>query len=255
MKKDYSIIIGWLYPDLMNTYGDRGNVMVLQKRCEWRGIEAKVSKIFVETKPEELSKCDLIFMGGAQDTQQEIVAKDLNGKKGAILMKMIEDGIPGLYICGAYQFLGNYYKDANGIKIPGLGIFDLHTESPASGSRLIGNTVMEANKKLNLGAKTIVGFENHGGRTYLGDNIEPFGKVIRGGGNNGKDGYEGGLYKNSIGSYFHGPILPKNPSLADYLIQTALEKKYKKTIELSELNDSLEKKAHDFIAKREGTAL
>jgi len=254
MKKNYSLTIGWLYSDLMSTYGDRGNIIVLQKRCEWRDIEIKIQKISIETKPEIISSCDLLFMGGAQDTQQEIVEKDLKGKKGKLLQKAIENEIPGLYICGAYQFLGNYYKDADGKKIEGLGIFDLYTINPGVNTkRLIGNTLIKVDNQEPI--SYLVGFENHGGRTYLGKNIKPLGKVIKGFGNNGEDGMEGAVYKNSIGSYFHGPILPKNPYLADWLIQTALEKKYQKDCELKPLDDALETKAHDFIAKRLGVEL
>jgi CobQ-like glutamine amidotransferase family enzyme len=193
-------------------------------------------------------------MGGAQDTQQEIVEKDLKDTKGKLLQKAIEDEIPGLYICGAYQFLGNYYKDADGKKIEGLGIFDLYTVNPGINTkRLIGNTFIKTSSLNSI--TSLVGFENHGGRTYLGKNIQPLGKVVKGFGNNGEDGMEGAIYKNSIGSYFHGPILPKNPQLADWLIQTALEKKYKAKIELKPLDDALETKAHDFIAKRLGVEL
>lgn len=243
MKK--SLIIGWLYPELMSTYGDRGNIITLQKRCEWRGIEAKINRLDLGFMIDDLRKCDFIFMGGAQDKQQQIVANDLMKKREG-LMQMIEDGVPGLYVCGAYQFLGKYYKEANGKIINGLGILDLCTKNPGiSFSRLIGNCAARV-----LNDKIIVGFENHGGRTYLGKQVKPLGRVIRGYGNNGKDRDEGVIYKNSFGTYFHGPILPKNPEFADYLIKLALEKKYNFPINLSPLNDSLEIKAHNAIAKR-----
>jgi len=247
-----SLTIGWLYPDLMSIYGDRGNIICLQKRCDWRGIKAIVKRISLETSNRELTDCNLLFMGGAQDSQQTIVSGDLKEKKGKILAGMIEDGVPGLYICGAYQFLGKYYKEADGSIINGLGIFDLHTENPGEGhERLIGNVVCTLSASLgeNFPLTTIIGFENHGGRTYLGKNIIPLAKIIRGFGNNGRDKTEGAIYKNSFGSYFHGPILPKNSHFADHLIKKALEKKYEKEMILKPLDDSLAYKAHNAILK------
>ncbi|MEX2013125.1 MAG: cobalamin biosynthesis protein CobQ, partial [Candidatus Levyibacteriota bacterium] len=233
----YSLIIGWLYPDLMSTYGDRGNILALKKRCEWRGIEAETRRLEVGFDPKQLALCNLLFMGGAQDNQQMIVSRDFSTTKIALLKQLVETNTPGLYICGAYQFLGNYYKEANGNKIPGLGILDLYTEHPGENAeRLIGNIIVDSP----LGK--LVGFENHGGRTYISDKKLAFGKVLKGFGNNGKDKTEGIKYKNSIGTYLHGPALPKNPKLADFLIQKALEKKYGK-IKLKTLDDSLEEKA------------
>lgn len=255
------IIIGWLYPELMSTYGDRGNIIVLQKRCEWRGIKVDVENLNLHFNPNQLAQCDLLFMGGAQDKQQQIVAKDLL-KKRETLKTMIDDGIPGLYICGAYQFLGKYYREADGTIINGLGILDLYTENPGIGfSRLVGNTAARV-----LDNKIIVGFENHGGRTYLGKNVKPLGKVIKGFGNNGnlpaigsgrtqvqaEDQTEGAIYKNSFASYFHGPILPKNPEFADLLLKLAIEKKYGSPINLSPLNNSLEQKAKENILQKLG---
>lgn len=240
-----SLTIGWLYPELMSTYGDRGNIIALQKRCQWRGIETKIERISLLTKPEKLNSCDLLFMGGAQDTQQEIVNEDLFQKKGAMLKDAVESGIPGLYICGAYQFLGEYYKTAEGKELPGLGIFPCYTENPGEKvKRLIGNMIIDHN------GTQVVGFENHGGRTYLTDTAHAFGTVLKGFGNNGEDKTEGILYRNSIGSYLHGPLLPKNPEIADWLIEKALEKKYEKKINLEQLDDALEVKAKETIAKR-----
>jgi len=248
----YDLTIGWLYPDLMSTYGDRGNIIVLEKRCQWRGIKAQVKRLDLGFKTEDLRKCDLIFMGGAQDKQQKIVAKDLTEDKVNELKNLIEEGIPGLFICGAYQFLGNYYKEADGTIIEGLKILDLYTESAGKGQkRLIGDLIIQSHKlEVNSEKLTFVGFENHGGRTYLGKEVLPFGKVLSGFGNNDKDKTEGAVYKNIIGTYLHGPALPKNPNLADYLIKKALEKKYSKKIELKELDDNLELKAHKAIANK-----
>ncbi len=262
--KRYTLTIGWLYPELMSTYGDRGNIIVLQKRCEWRGIGVEIKRLDSEFKINDLKSCDLLFMGGAQDQQQKIVAEDLL-KKREELKQAIEGGIPGLYICGAYQFLGKYYKEANGNIIKGLNILDLYTENPGiNNPRLIGNVAIQLNPEI-LNTKyiihntVVVGFENHGGRTYLGKQVKPLGKIIKGFGNNGGDETEGAVYKNSFGSYLHGPILPKNPELADLLIKLALKKKYlpraqantsSPIIKLPTLDDSLEARARIAIAKK-----
>ena len=251
--------IAWLYPDLMSTYGDRGNVIVLQKRCAWRRIEANVVPITLESEVIRLRSCDLIFMGGAQDRQQKLAGEDFLKRKGPIIKEMVERGVPALFVCAAYQFVGHYYKPYQGDKIAGAGIFDLYTEHPGDqAKRLIGNVVAEILSDELRGpstgsgrlSKTIIGFENHGGRTYLGSRMKPLAKVLRGFGNNGEDGFEGAIYKNSIGSYFHGPLLPKNPHIADWLIAKALEVKYKKPIALTSLDDSLEWQAHQFILQR-----
>lgn len=237
-----NITIAWLYPDLMSTYGDRGNVISLQKRCQWRGIDATIVPITLESKVMSLMSCDLIFMGGAQDRQQKLVGVDFLKNKGPVVKEMVEKGIPALFVCAAYQFVGHYYNPYQGDKIPGAGIFDLYTEHPGDqAKRLIGNIVGEIIDS----KKTIVGFENHGGRTYLGSKLQPFARIIKGFGNNGADGYEGAVYKNAIGSYFHGPLLPKNPHVADWLIAKALEIKYRKVVTLQPLDDSLESQAHD----------
>ncbi|EKD65641.1 MAG: hypothetical protein ACD_50C00026G0011 [uncultured bacterium] len=247
---NYKLTIGWLYPELMSTYGDRGNIISLAKRCEWRNIEAEVRRLELGFKIEDLKKCDILFMGGAQDKQQSIVSHDFSTQKIKTLKRMIEDGIPGLYICGAYQFLGKYYKEADGTIIKGLGILDLYTESRGKNfKRLIGNIIIETR------IKKLVGFENHGGRTYLGKNIKPLGTIVKGFGNNGDDKTEGAMYKNSFGSYLHGPILPKNPHFADLLIQLSLKKKYKQPFSLAKLEDTLEWKAHEAIANRLGIGL
>jgi len=248
----YSLKIGWFYPDLMSTYGDRGNIFVLKKQAEWRGIEVEVVPITLPTKANKIRFLDLLFMGGAQDRQQEIVKEDLSQSKGQYLREAIERNIPGLFICGAYQFMGKYYKAANGNILPGLSIFDLYTEHPGEkAKRLIGNIITESDifngRKIRL-----VGFENHGGRTYLSETVRPFGQVLVGFGNNGKDGSEGVVYNNTIGTYLHGPVLPKNLELADYLIEEALSVKYNKEIELTSLDQTLEKEAKRVVYKRFG---
>ena len=246
INSQYSIIIGWLYPELMSTYGDRGNIICLAKRCEWRKINAQVLKLNEGFNEKLLDSIDILFMGGAQDVQQEIVSNDFTSSKVKILKKKVENGTPGLYICGAYQFLGKYYKEADGNKIKGLDIFDLYTEHPGVGKeRLIGNIAIKTSD-----GSVVVGFENHGGRTYLGKNLKPFGQVIKGYGNNSIDSTEGAIYKNSIGTYLHGPILPKNPQIADWLIEKALERKYKKKIKLEKLDDSLSQKAKEDVLRK-----
>lgn len=236
------LIIGWLYPELMNIYGDRGNITTLVKRCEWRGIKAEVKKLDSGFTDVELKSCDILIMGGAQDKQQAIVNTDLK-KHHKILSEIIDSGTPGLYVCGGFQFLGNYYKEADGSIIDGLGIFDINTQNPGSNvERLIGNIAIKPN--IEGLEKPIIGFENHGGRTILGTNIKAFGTVLKGHGNN-DDGTEGARYKNSFGTYMHGPILPKNPHFADYLLKLALN-----TEELTPLDDKLEWNAHTSIAKR-----
>lgn len=237
------LAIGWLYPELMSTYGDRGNVIVLKKIAEDHNINVEIVRIDQNSDSKSLLLCDLIFMGGAQDLQQEIVNQDLIEEKGQTLIKMVNDGVPGLFICGAYQFLGNYYKDAYGTKIQGLGLFNMFTESFPEKKRLIGPIVISQTTNY------LVGFENHGGRTYLDDKSQAFAKVVKGFGNNGEDETEGIYYKNSIGTYMHGPILPSNPSLAVTLLETAINKKYDKKVTLS-FNDSLAKQARNVILSR-----
>ena len=252
---NYQLTIGWLYPDLMSTYGDRGNIIVLKKRCEKRNIEAEVKNITLETHHRELEKCQLIFMGGAQDRQQKLAGSDFLKNKGPVVKKMVEEDIPALFVCAAYQAVGHFYRPYKGADIPGLGIFDLTTIHPGDqAKRLIGNTVGEIINISGMYRKTIVGFENHGGRTVLGSKIKPLAKVLHGFGNNGEDGYEGAIYHKAIGSYFHGPILAKNPHLADWLITSALEVKYKKEIQLEPLDDTLEWQAHEFMLKRLGVS-
>lgn len=240
--------IAWLYPDLMSTYGDRGNIIILKKRCEWRGIEVSIEEVTLETPVSKLKQCDLLFMGGAQDRQQKLAGEDFLKRKGPVVKEMVELGIPALFVCAAYQAVGHYYKPYLGNPIPGPGIFDLHTEHPGDqAKRLIGNVVAELIVPDKLQGKTIVGFENHGGRTYLGEKMHPLAIVVAGYGNNGKDGFEGAMYKNALGCYFHGPLLPKNPHIADWLITKALEVKYEQEIALEKLNDDLEWQAHEFI--------
>lgn len=249
------LIIGYLYPDLMNIYGDTGNIICLSKRCEWRGIEVEVENISIGTKVTP-RRCNMYFFGGGQDQAQNDVARDLRGKSD-VLRNEIERGVPLLSVCGGYQLLGEYYQPFEGGKLEGVGIFPAFTK--ASNDRMIGNIVVRSSLFVNsqkqkddkrIANNDLVGFENHSGKTFLKKGTQPLGKVIKGFGNNGEDGFEGCVYKNAIGCYMHGSLLPKNPELADWLIKKALEVKYGKEIELKSLDDTLENKAHDSALKR-----
>ncbi len=206
--------IGWLYARTMNIYGDRGNVLALVERCRRRGIEVEVREIGVG-EPLEPGCCDLFFWGGGQDREQIAAAFDLQGAKGEVLRREIERGVPVLAVCGGYQLLGHFYRPHDGPELPGLGIFDAWTV--AGNRRMIGNVVVESPEFGEL-----VGFENHSGRTFLGSTAQPLGVVRIGYGNNGEDRTEGCRYRNAIGTYLHGPLLPKNPQLTDFLIACAL---------------------------------
>lgn len=250
--------IGWLYPTLMSTYGDRGNVICLQRRAEWREIPVSLIRLDRDSEPEAIAEADLIVGGGAQDRQQEIVMRDLQGRKAEILRQKLESGTPGVFTCGSPQLLGHYYEPALGQRIEGLGLLDFVSKHPGiEAKRCIGNVVFEVTAsplaedlKMMLGeAPVIIGFENHGGRTYLG-NVQPLGKVITGYGNNGEDGYEGAFYRNAIATYSHGPLLPKNPFVADWLIKTALQQKYQREVNLSPLDNDLALKARQSMLKR-----
>ena len=239
--------IGWLYPKLMSTYGDRGNVICVQRRCQWRNIEASIIPLDREADSEQFNKVDIIVGGGAQDRQQEIVMRDLQGSKAAALRNKIESGTPGVFTCGSPQLLGRYYEPALGQRIEGLGLLDLVSKHPGiDATRCIGNVVFEITaaplaKELTAlwhEKPIIIGFENHGGRTYL-DTVQPLGKVIVGYGNNGEDKTEGAFYHNAIATYSHGPLLSKNPFITDWLIKTALEIKYQTKISLTKLDDSV----------------
>ncbi|HEY9596442.1 MAG TPA: type 1 glutamine amidotransferase [Cyanophyceae cyanobacterium] len=257
-SEELELKIGWLYPTLMSTYGDRGNVICLQKRAEWRGIKVKVVLLDQQAPVEAMHDVDVFMGGGAQDRQQEIVMRDLRGIKAETLRQKIDEGTPGVFTCGAPQLLGHYYEPALGQRIEGLGLLDFVSKHPGPDARrCIGNVVFELTAsplgqelEAMLGKKPIViGFENHGGRTYLG-NVEPLGRVIKGYGNNGEDGMEGAFYRNAIATYSHGPLLPKNPFIADWLIQKALTRKYQTPISLKPLDDTLATQARDAMFKR-----
>jgi len=223
-----------LYPELMNIYADRGNIAVLRARCEWRGLGFDLGAASLDD-PLEADRHDFFYMGGGQDRDQVAVAHDMVATKREALHAAAGRGAVVLAVCGGYQLLGHSYE-LGGQELPGVGLVDLRTVREA-GPRLIGNCAIEAD--LGGGPRVIAGFENHGGRTYLGDGERPLGRVLSGHGNNGRDGFEGVQRGNVIGTYLHGPLLPKNVWLADRLIELALG------IELEPLgDDALEDAAH-----------
>ncbi|KZX15028.1 cobyric acid synthase [Methanobrevibacter cuticularis] len=230
-----------MYPDILNLYGDLGNLISIKQRCLWRNINIEIENFTIDYET-SIDDADIILVGGGSDNSQDIVSKHLVNHRNS-LAEFIENKKVLLAICGSYQMFGNSYSDINEEKIPCLEIFDIETISQEN--RLIGNIIIENTQNLN--PKNIIGFENHGGRSY--HDYKPLGNVKLGYGNNGKDGYEGMIYNNFIGSYLHGPILPKNPHLADYIILKALQNKYD-IDSLNCLDDSIEKNAHNAIEKK-----
>jgi CobQ-like glutamine amidotransferase family enzyme len=228
-----------LYPEQMNIYADRGNIVFLQRRCEWRGIGFSHSGAG-PGDPVDPAAHDLFYIGGGQDRDQRMVAKDMVASKREALATAVDDGAALLAVCGGYQLLGESYE-MESETLPGLHLADLRTVREA-GPRLIGNVAIEVD--LGDGPRLLAGFENHGGRTYLGDTATPLGRVVEGYGNNGVDGREGVHRDNLIGTYLHGPLLPKNAWLADHLIALALERRYGTRPELEPLDDSFEDAAH-----------
>jgi lipid II isoglutaminyl synthase (glutamine-hydrolysing) len=229
-----------LYPDQMNIYADRGNIIFLRRRCEWRGIGFSYAGAG-PGDPVDPTAHDLFYVGGGQDRDQRAVAADMVATKREALAAAADDGAVLLAVCGGYQLLGHSYQLGEE-KLPGLGIADLETVREP-GRRLIGNVTIEA--ELGGAPRTIAGFENHGGRTYLGAGARPLGRVLSGFGNNGDDGLEGVRRDNLVGTYLHGPLLPKNAWLADHLIALALERRHGDRPELEPLDDTLERAAHE----------
>jgi len=219
LTQPLTLTLGHLYPEQLNLYGDRGNIMTLQRRCALRGIEMRVVGLGMgdALAPDEY---DMLFIGGGQDKEQAPVAQDLYEMKGIGLWAAIEDNMPVLAVCGGYQLLSHYYRPAEGPDMRGLGVFDAWTiHKGAHVPRCIGDVAIRWN------GMTLVGFENHGGRTYLGS-AQPLGTVLKGYGNNAEDGTEGAIYRNTYGTYLHGSLLPKNPHFADHLLILALQRKY-----------------------------
>ncbi|HEV3406266.1 MAG TPA: glutamine amidotransferase [Candidatus Dormibacteraeota bacterium] len=244
MSSNGTFTIGWLYADLMNIYGDRGNVLTLARRAEWRGFDPRVIELG-RGASEQMGGVDVFFFGGGQDREQALIYDDLRQYKQDSLQKAVQDGAQILAVCGGYQLLGHYYQTAAGERFDGIGMLDVKTE--AGKKRFIGDVVVQAALQ-DLTPSTIVGFENHSGRTFLGGNARPLGKVLQGKGNNGSDRTEGAVQGNIIGTYMHGSLLPKNPHLADHIIGRAIRRRGGAS--LSPLDDSAELAAHGWILQR-----
>ena len=233
-----------LYPDVLNLYGDGGNIRCLRQRLAWRGIEVSVTRLPIG-QTAKLSGFDLAFIGGGQDFEQQVLLEDLHRGKDREILAAIEDDMPLLTICGGYQMLGSYYETYDGQRCDFIGALDLYTVG--SKQRMIGNYKFRCGE--DSGGSVVVGFENHSGKTYLGSGVQPLGQVLAGFGNNGEDGTEGARYKNVFGTYSHGPLLPKNPAFCDHLLLTALQRKYG-SAELAPLDDTAELFAHDEMAAK-----
>ena len=236
-----AVRVAHLYPEHLNIYADRGNIAVLEHRCRWRDIGFEVTGVGVG---EALPDADLYYLGGGQDRDQMLIADDIARHAGT-LAEQVASGAAVLAVCGGYQLLGHYYRGHQGDEMRGIGLVDLVTE--AGSTRMIGNVVLECS--LDGGPpRRLVGFENHAGRTTLGPGLSPLGRVVSGNGNNGRDGGEGVHAGSVVGTYVHGPLLPKNPWLADWLIAQALERAGIPQA-LAELDDALELEAQRVAAR------
>jgi CobQ-like glutamine amidotransferase family enzyme len=239
------IVVGHLYPDYLNIYADRGNMAVLERRAAWRGVgfDYRTIGLGEEANPDEH---DLYYVGGGQDREQALVAPDL-ATKGESLREAVEGGAAFLAVCGGYQLLGRFYRDRSGAELPGIGLLPHYTV--AGERRMIGDVLLEC--ELEPGPRRpLAGFENHAGRTYLDEGAEPLGRVVAGFGNNGEDGVEGSRVGNALGTYLHGPLLPRNPWLADWLIGKALARRLGDAPDLEPLPDDFESSAQQVSADR-----
>lgn len=233
-----------LYPEVLNLYGDRGNILCMKRRLEERGIACSVTGVGIGDA-DPLTGYDLFFVGGGQDFEQEVLLNDLKGGKADAIRLAVRDGKTFLCICGGYQMMGHYYETHEGVRCEFLGAVDLYTVGGRK--RMIDNYAFALGEE--SGGSTVVGFENHSGRTFLGAGVQPLGRILKGCGNNGEDGTEGVRYHNLFGTYSHGPVLPKNPQLADQLLKTALQYKYG-SADLEPLDDTAEMQAHDRVLKQ-----
>ena len=237
-------MVGHLYPDYLNIYADRGNIAVLDRRCAWRHITLEVRPIGLrDPVPDDI---DLFYVGGGQDREQALIAADL-ADKGPALGHAVSEGAALLAVCGGYQLLGRFYRDRSGAELPGAGLFPLSTQ--AGNRRMIGDILLDCALEPGM-RRTLAGFENHAGRTFLDPGGEPLGRVVAGFGNNGDDGLEGCRVGRAIGTYLHGPLLPRNPWLADWLIGQALARRTGEPTQLAPLSDGLEARAHEVAAGR-----
>ena len=232
--------VAHLYPELLNLYGDSGNILVLRKRMEWRGIVCDVREVHIGETP-TFGDVDIAFRGGGSDREQRIVCDYLLNVRPELAAYVEDGGVLGA-VCGGYQLLGHSYLMGDE-EVRGLSLVDLYTDRGSP--RLIGNIMVESR----ISPQPLVGYENHAGRTHLGPDVEPMGTVIHGFGNDGTTGEEGCLYKNVVGTYVHGPLLPKNPGVADYLISRALERRYGSS-ELEPLDDTVELAANKVMCDR-----
>jgi lipid II isoglutaminyl synthase (glutamine-hydrolysing) len=240
------LVVGHLFPDYLNIYADRGNIAVLERRAAWRGIELSVEAVGVGDGVEP-GRHDLFYVGGGQDREQALIAPDL-AAKGDALRSAVADGAAVLAVCGGYQLLGAFYRDVSGAEQPGAGVLPLYTV--AGQTRMIGDCLLECELEPGV-LRTLAGFENHAGRTYLDDGAEPLGRVIAGFGNDGESGSEGCRVGRAVGTYLHGPLLPRNPWLADWLLAQALgHARGGDAPELEPLGDELEERAHAVSAGR-----
>ncbi len=239
------IRVGHLYPDYLNIYADRGNIAVLARRAAWRGHELEVTAVSLGERIEPAA-FDLFYIGGGQDREQALIAPDFVAK-GDGLRAALDDGAALLAVCGGYQLLGRFYRDTNGVEQPGLGLFPL--ETVAGERRMIGDVLVECELEPGMPA-TVAGFENHAGRTRLDEGATPLGRVVFGFGNDGESGYEGCRVGRAIGTYLHGPLLPRNPWLADWVLAQALAHRTGEPLLLEPLADDLEREAHEVAAER-----
>lgn len=237
--------VGHLYPDYLNIYADRGNIAVLSRRASWRGLELEVRAISVNDVVEP-GVDDLLYIGGGQDREQALVAPNL-AAKGDGVRRAVDEGAALLAVCGGYQLLGRSYRDRDGAELTGVGLFPLDTV--ASDTRMIGDVLLEC--ELRPGDKrTLAGFENHAGRTHLDEGAHPLGRVVRGFGNDGRSGWEGCRVGRAVGTYLHGPLLPRNPWLADWLLAQAVAHRTGEEPTFEPLPDELESEAHRVSASR-----
>jgi lipid II isoglutaminyl synthase (glutamine-hydrolysing) len=239
------LLICHLYPDEMNIYGDRGNIIALTRRAAWAGLEVEVKRVGLDERP-DFRAFDLLFVGGGQDKEQALIAQDLASVKAGALLAAVEDGLPLLAVCGGYQLLGQYFKTGSGGILPGIGLFDAYTVAGAK--RCIGDAIVRC--RLDGAPRTLVGFENHSGQTFLGERAQPLGQVLFGYGNNAEDGQEGAAYRNAFGTYLHGSLLPKNAWFTDHLIRRAVERRYGSVDALRPVDDTAENLAHQAVIER-----
>lgn len=234
-----------LYPDILNLYGDRGNIITMKRRLKGRGIKVNIDECSIG-QPLNADKYDIFFIGGGQDFEQEVLLRDLSSGKAQDIRTAVEEEKTFLAICGGYQMLGEYYKTWDGVQLDFIGAIGVHTIGAKE--RMIGNYMFRTTPE--SGDTVVVGFENHSGKTYLSEQVAPLGMMLSGNGNNGEDKTEGARYKNVFGTYSHGSLLPKNPVLCDFILQTALNHRYDGAEPLAPLDDTLELNAHRYMQER-----